>query len=169
MFIWIDKRTKQGVGFSRIQSENTDHSSHPIDEPTFKELLVNPNKIRWARLVKDGSGETVRFLLPTPIYVPRILSLNIKSHLDDKKTPTLVLYLDNQHTFSVFSNHALPSTLTLVLCDKSIHNVMRIIPISHTSKRMASTFRDELLREGARTFITGVSPDWTADLVVQDK
>jgi hypothetical protein len=166
MFIWVNKKTLGGCGFSRSKSIDPNHISFPVDEPTFNTLTQNPGKLRWAHLISEPSRQYVRFLIPTPVTRTQIRPIKVSAQ-EVSETIDLAVRVDASDFIQAVSKYDLPKSLHLVVCKGSVFNVKAMCALTRMTSRHIG-LRDLIEEEEVRIFLSGVPINWTTQLLVQE-
>lgn len=167
MFVWIDTITKRSIGFGLSASLENRVFSHVIDADIYAELIKDPNKLRWGRLVQTESGSDFRIIPPPAVKKFRCARTAVAFAQTRSATKAdLNLWLDDKGYLHVECTSQLPD-LYLTVCPGSIFLPTFCHSIS-LGMQPARNLRRALLRNpSSQVFLSNVWFEWTSLLTVQ--
>jgi hypothetical protein len=168
MFVWINLDTRRSVGFGTKESSNPKIFSKEVDTKTYYDLLQDPNKLRWGRLIQTGDGYDLVFKVPAPSTQSRLYS-RIPVSFPDTFTPLSAdvdLRLDTKGVLTVDCSFDMPNSY-LTVCPGSVF-FPTLCQKVFLGTQTALDLRRVLLRHPlSQVFLSGVLSSWCASLRVQ--
>ncbi len=169
MYAWINIATRRSVGFGLKESADPEILSKEIDTKTYYDLLQDPNKLRWGRLVQTADGHDLCFKTPAPSIQGRTYSkLPVTFHdtFESLTATDVDLRLDAKGILTVDCSFDLPSNY-ITVCPGSVFFPTLCQKI-HLGVQNAVDLKATLLRwPSSQVFLSGVPSNWSTSLRVQ--
>jgi hypothetical protein len=169
VFVWIDIITRRSVGFGSVESSDPALLSKEIDTKTYHDLLQDPNKLRWGRLVETADGHELCFKTPAPFSHGRWYSkLPVTFHLSfsELKATDVDLKLDVDSKLTVDCPFDLPNNY-LTVCPGSVFFPSLCQKVTLGVQNALDLRRALFKNPRSQVFLSGILSDWSTALRVQ--
>ncbi len=169
MFVWINIATRRSVGFGSKESSDPTLLSKEVDLETYNDLLQDPNKLRWGRLIQTGEGYDLVFKVPAPSVQSRVYSklpVSFHSAFTSLDATDVDLRLDDRGILTVDCSFDMPNSY-LTVCPASVFSPALCQKV-YLGNQNALDLRSILLKyPRSQVFLSGVVSSWRTSLRVQ--
>ena len=169
MFVWIDAATRRSVGFGLTESSDPKLLSQEIDTKTYHDLLQDPNKLRWGRLVQTADGQELCFKTPAPFSQGRWYSklpVTFLPTLRSLKTTDVDLQLDLEGRLTVDCPFDLPNSY-MTICPDSVFFPSLCQKVTLGVQNALDLRRTLLKYPHSQVFLSGIVSSWSTSLRIQ--